>query len=254
MKEKEQNKLHVELSRSYDTLYFDVCSIIERACEQAYRAINVSLTLRNWQLGERIAREKLDGKERAGYGKQLMDNLAKELTDTYGKGFDRISLYNYLKFYRYFPKIVDAVSQQSEKVGAASQQFKVGETLSTKLLPWTHYRELIRVDNTQARKWYEQEALHEMWSTRTLHRNIASQYYSRLLQSVHKEKVAEEMHKLTAPMQQDRLEFLKNPVVAEFLGLQSNSDTSDDMARYSVLHGSKQIFQAKLPIYQQRTN
>lgn len=122
------------------------------------------------------------------------------------------------------------------------------------MLPWTHYRELIRVDNAQARKWYEQEALHEMWSTRTLHRNIASQYYSRLLQSVHKEKVAEEMHKLTAPMQQDRLEFLKNPVVAEFLGLQSNSDTSDDMARYSVLHGSKQIFQAKLPIYQQRTN
>ena len=121
MKEKEQNKLHIELSKSYNTLYSDVCSIIERACEQAYRAINVSLTLRNWQLGERIAREKLEGKERAGYGKQLMDNLAKELTDSYGKGFDRISLYNYLKFYRYFPKIVGAVSQQSEKVGVASQ-------------------------------------------------------------------------------------------------------------------------------------
>ena len=50
-----------------------------------------------------------------------MNNLVKELTDIYGKGFDRISLYNYLKFYRYFPKIVGAVSQQSEKVGVASQ-------------------------------------------------------------------------------------------------------------------------------------
>lgn len=70
----------------FSSLYSDICSIIEDAREQAYRAVNVSLTLRYWMLGERIAREKLDGKERAEYGKQVIATLAKELTHAYGKG------------------------------------------------------------------------------------------------------------------------------------------------------------------------
>ena len=80
------------------------------------------------------------------------------------------------------------------------------DAVSPKLLPWTLYRELIRVEDGVARKWYEQEALRETWSSRTLHRNIGSQYYYRLMQSPKKDKVAEEMHQITAPMQ-DKLEF-----------------------------------------------
>ena len=105
----------------------------------------------------------LEGDERAEYGKRLVNNLADCLTQKFGKGFDRISLYNYLKFFRLFPWIVDATSQQFGKVDALSQQ----------LLPWTHYRELIRVEDDSARELYMQEALRETWSTRTLHRNIA---------------------------------------------------------------------------------
>jgi predicted nuclease of restriction endonuclease-like (RecB) superfamily len=197
-------------------------------------------------LGERIAREKLDGEERAEYGKQVITNLAKELPSKYGKGFERVSLYNYLKFYRCFPEIVDAVSQQlgnvdavsgqSEILHAVSAKSKLPLPLSGRILPWTHYRELIRVEDPVARKWYEQEALKEVWGTRTLHRNIASQYYNRLLQSAHKEKVVEEMHKLTAPMQQDKLEFIKNPVVAEFLGLQSNADFTESELEGSIIN------------------
>ena len=115
-------------------------------------AVNVSLTLRNWHLGERIAKDELDG-----------------------------------------------------------------------------------VENAEARAWYEQEALREVWSTRTLHRNIASQYYFRLLQSAHKEKVVDEMHQLTASMQDDKLEFIKNPVVAEFLGLQSNPDFTETELEGSII-------------------
>ena len=110
-----------------------------------------------------------------------------------------------------FPEILDAVSPKSGNVGA----------VSPKLLPWTLYRELIRIEDGVARRWYEQEALRETWSSRTLHRNIGSQYYYRLMQSPKKDKVAEEMHQITAPMQ-DKLEFIKNPVVAEFLGLAQN--------------------------------
>ena len=132
---------------------------------------------------------------------------------------------------RMFPEKVAAVRPQSihdetdRKVDAARPQ----------LLPWTHYRELIRVENADARRWYEQEALREMWSTRTLHRNIGSQYYFRLLQSAHKEKVVDEMHKLTADMQHDKLEFIKNPVVAEFLGLQPNVDFTETELESSII-------------------
>ena len=204
-----------ELSLDYKALYSDACAIIEEARQRAYKAINTYLTLRNWRLGERIAREELDGAERAEYGKHVIERLAEDLTKVYGKGFDRKTLYNYLKFYRLYPEIVDAVSRQ--------------------LLPWTHYRELIRVENQEARKWYEQEALREVWSTRTLHRNIASQYYFRLLQSNDKDKVSNEMHRLTEPMQQDKLEFIKNPVIVEFLGLQPNTDFTETELESSII-------------------
>lgn len=216
----------IDMTPKYDTLYTDTCLIIEQARDYVYRAVNVALTLRNWQLGERIARENLDGAERAEYGKQIVTELSRDLTSKYGKGFDRISLYNYLKFYRCFPGIVGAVSQQSQIVDAASQQ---------SLLPWTHYRELIRVEDAEARSWYEQEALREMWSTRTLHRNISSQYYYRLMQSGNKEKVTDEMHRLTQSMQQDKLEFMKNPVVAEFLGMQPNAVFTETELEGSII-------------------
>lgn len=197
----------------FDSLFEDTCVIIEQAQNKAIRAVSVALTLRNWQIGRRIAREELDGAARAGYGEQVIQRLSEKLTSKFGKGYDRISLYNYTKFFRLFPEIVDAVSQQSGKVDAVSQQ----------LLPWTHYRELIRVENREARRWYEQEALRETWSTRTLHRNIASQYYFRLLQSQDKQPVVSEMHQLTTNFQNDPKEFVKNPVVAEFLGLAQNT-------------------------------
>lgn len=235
----------VNLNHSYDLLYSDTCIIIEEARNYAYRAVNIALTLRNWQLGERIARENLDGAERAEYGKKIITELSRDLTNKYGKGFDRISLYNFLKFYRCFPEIVGAVSQQSQIVGAVSQQsenvaalrqqFGILDSVNPKLLPWTHYRELIRVEDAEAREWYEQEAQREMWSTRTLHRNISSQYYYRLMLSGNKKKVTDEMHHLTQSMQQDKLGFMKNPVVAEFLGLQPNADFTETELEGSII-------------------
>lgn len=214
-----------ELAQEYNRLYSDACTIIEEARTQAYKAVNVALTLRNWKLGERIAKEELDGAERAEYGKYVVATLAKDLSAKYGKGFDTSTLYRYMLFFRLFPKIVAAVRPQSGKVAAVRPQ----------LLPWTHYRELIRVDNPDARAWYEQEALQEGWSTRTLHRNIASQYYFRLLKSQHQENVREEMYQLTTAYEQDKLEFIKNPVVAEFLGLQTDIDYTETKLESSII-------------------
>ena len=214
-----------------DSLFKDTCSIIEHAQTKAFYAVNAALTIRNWCIGKRIALYDLDGANRAEYGKKLITNLAKRLTEKYGKGFDKISLYNYLKFYKLFPEIVDPLGQQSENVAPVSQQ----------LLPWTHYRELIRIENNNARKWYEQEAIKETWSRRTLHRNIASQYYFRLLQSDNKQPVINEMHALTANYQNDPKEFIKNPVIAEFLGFSQNTEFSESSLESSIISHIQQF-------------
>jgi len=190
-----------------DHIIRDMQNIIEASRKQAYQAINVLLVQRNWLMGKRIAEEVKHGDNRAEYGAKVISNLAKELTSLYGKGFDRSSLYKFLRFYQCFPGIVDSLSSQSNIK-----------------LSWTHYRVLIQVEDSEAREWYAEEAFRETWSVRTLQRNINTQYYYRLLQTQKKDLVKGEMLKKTAPLQQDKLEFIKNPVVAEFLGLAPNSD------------------------------
>lgn len=215
-------------------LFRDSCQIIEEARDRAYHAVNIELTIRNWRLGERIARENFEDSERAAYGKNIMKNLARKLTDAYGQGLDFSSLYKYIRFYKMFPEILDAVSPKLGILDAAGP----------KLLPWTLYRELIRVEDKEARDWYEQESLREVWSSRTLHRNIATQYYYRLMQSSSKEKVVEEMHQVTASYQNDKMEFIKNPVVVEFLGLQQDTDfTESDLESAIVSHLQKMIME-----------
>ena len=122
-----------------------------------------------------------------------------------------------VQFYKYFPEIFHSLSGKSF-------------TLS-----WTHYRTLLRVTDKKAREWYLQESEDEMWSVRTLDRNIASQYYYRLLQSQNKQEVKDEMKDITTPLQQDNLEFIKNPVVAEFLGLSPNADFSETKLESSII-------------------
>ena len=210
----------MELSLKYvhsNDLVNDSRAIIEAARHQAYMAVNTAMVERNWLLGKRIAEEELKGKDRATYGGEIIKGLARELTALYGKGFTKTNLYQFVQFYKYFPQIFHAVSGKSV------------------LLTWTHYRTLLQVDNDEAREWYARETAKEMWSVRTLQRNISSQYYFRLLQSQHKDLVEKEMKALTAPLQGDKLEFIKNPVVAEFLGLAPNSDFTETELEKNIL-------------------
>jgi hypothetical protein len=161
-----------------DNVLNDICSIINSARDYAYQSINIALVERNWLIGYRIAEEELKGENRANYGTEIIKKLSKELKEEYGKGFDSRNLYYFLNFYKTFPNILNTACSKSNR-----------------LLSWSHYRTLLQVFDKEAREWYENEALGQTWSVRTLQRNISSQYYYRLLKSQVKEPIIEEMKK-----------------------------------------------------------
>ena len=222
-------------------LFQDACVIIDQAQSTAYRSVNEVLIKRNWLLGMRIQHEVLRDK-RAEYGEQVVKVLAKELAAKYGEGFTWRNLYNYIDFYSTYNEfflnengesanvqaILHALSAKSENI------FHALRAKSPIRLSWTHYRIILQENDKDARHWYEQEASREMWGTRTLQRNVSSQYYHRLLQSQNKDAVHSEMQKLTAPLQ-DKLEYLKNPVVAEFLGFKNNTDYTESDLEQSII-------------------
>ncbi len=229
-----------------NSLYRDVCSIIDQAQMVAYRTVNEVLIKRNWLLGLRINVEMLQAR-RAEYGKQIVVTLADNLTRHYGEGFTWRNLYNYIDFYRThndFFVLDDDTSVIPEGILHAlrakyskNSLFEILHAMRAKSpirLSWTHYRIILQEDNKEAQEWYEREAAREMWSTRTLQRNVSSQYYHRLLKSQNKESVHSEMQQLTAPLQ-DKLEYLKNPVVAEFLGFKNNTEYTESDLEQSII-------------------
>lgn len=201
-----------------DDILNDMRGIINSARDVAYQAINTALVQRNWLIGYRIAEEELNGEKRAGYGTEVIKKLSKSLTNEYGKGFDYSSLYKFVRFYKAFPKILDSPSPKSPSI-----------------LSWTHYRVLLQVEDEKARNWYAKEAAEQTWSVRTLQRNISSQYYYRMLKSQSKEAVEQEMKELTAPYQTDKLEFIKNPVIAEFLGMTEDTSFTETELETSII-------------------
>lgn len=217
LKNTKQNTIMANFVKTDDILK-DMCGIIESSQKAAYHAVNTILVQRNWLIGYRIAEEELKGENRAEYGASIIKKLAKELTAEYGKGFDYSSLYKFVRFYKAFPHILDSVSPNS-----------------IRLLSWTHYRVLLQVEDEKARSWYEKEAVEQTWSVRTLQRNISSQYYYRMLQTQKKTLVENEMKEVTAEYQEDKYEFIKNPVIAEFLGLASNTDFTENDLEKSIL-------------------
>lgn len=202
-----------------EPLYTRASSIIEDARDQAYRQVNESLVRRNWELGQIIAEEELNGEDRAQYGASVIKELSKRLTATYGKGFSKSYLYSFVQFYKTHPSIFQSAIGKSDK-----------------LLSWTHYYILTQELNDDARHWYETEAAEQNWSARTLQRNMSSQYYHRLLASQRKDLVEKEMLQLTAPMQSpDPTEFIKSPVIGEFLGFIADSSFRETELEQSII-------------------
>jgi predicted nuclease of restriction endonuclease-like (RecB) superfamily len=179
----------------FEQAYERIKSILTEARARAHRAINVAMVAAYWEIGRVIVEEEQRGLPRAGYGTGLLPEIAQRLTAEFGKGFERYNLGNMRAFYLTYP-IRDALRPE---------------------LSWTHYRLLLRVENPDARSFYENETINARWSTRELERQIHSLLFERLALSRDREGVlalAQKGHEIEQPS-----DLIKDPYVLEFAGM-----------------------------------
>lgn len=185
------------LDQNTEKTYLNVRQYVIEAQTKVYRAVNSAMVAAYWQIGKEIY-DACGENERATYGKRLLANLSKKLSVEFGKGFDESNLRTMRRFYLAFP-IQDAVSPE---------------------LSWTHYRELIKVADHNARDFYLSEAVKAGWSSRQLQRQINTMYYDRILASQNKEAVSAEIQ--TTEPKPEYEQIIKDPYVLEFLNLPAN--------------------------------
>ena len=226
----------------------DLRSIVSKARSKAFAAVNYSLVERNWRIGQRIVEQEQNGASRAEYGKHVIEIASAALTEEFGKGFSETNIMNFKKFYLKFKELTipQTVSEEfkKQKHQTLSDEFSLppqkGQTQSAqfelRLLPWSHYERLIRVEDKKAREWYAKEAFEQGWSFRTLNRNINTLYYERLLMSKKKQPVVNEMQDKTKAYQQDKLEYIKSPVVLEFLGLPEDTSLAESKLETAIIN------------------
>ena len=194
---------------SASTIVDDIKTIISNGRAAAYSAVNSVMISTYWNIGRRIVEEEQHGNQRAEYGKELIKMLAKELTYEYGSGYSERYLAYFRKFYITVPdlKILQTCLQN---------------------LKWSHILMALRVDDETARRWYLETASREMWTVRTLDRNISTQYYERHFQQP------------ALPSQSDEQgisanELIKSPIVAEFLGLKQDVHYSESDLESAII-------------------
>ncbi len=195
------------------SLIHQIKAIILASQERAIRAVDHERTVMYWHIGKHIFEEEQQGKDRAAYGKYLIDFVATQLEPEFGSGFGRRQLYLFMQFYKAFP-IVNAVRSQ---------------------LNWTQYRLLSRVEDTDKREFYIAESIKNHWTSRQMERQINSLLYERLLLSndtesvlavARGEKQVSEVH-----------EIVKDPMYLEFLGLKRESSYYEkDLEQAIITH------------------
>ena len=226
----------------------DLRSIVSKARSKAFAAVNYSLVERNWRIGQRIVEQEQNGASRAEYGKHVIEVASAALTEEFGKGFSETNIMNFKKFYLKFKELTipQTLSEEFKKQkhqtlsDESSLLPQKGQTppaqFELRLLPWSHYERLIRVEDKKAREWYAKEAFEQGWSFRTLNRNINTLYYERLLMSTKKQPVVDEMQDKTKAYQQDKLEYIKSPVVLEFLGLPEDTSLAESKLETAIIN------------------
>lgn len=190
------------LSVNYQNLAFDISQILRQGQGLAVSSVNIILLQTYWQIGQKIVEYEQKGNIKAKYGSELLKNLAKELKFQ-GKGFSRSNLQSMRLFYLYFSKMPDMSGK----------------------LTWSHYVEIIGVENDLARSFYEKQCIIEKWSVRELKRQKNSLLFERLALSKDKQKVLElsqQGQKILRPE-----DLIKEPYILEFLNIPEQYNYSE---------------------------
>ncbi|MBH0177471.1 MAG: DUF1016 domain-containing protein [Nitrospira sp.] len=216
--------------RARHTLYHRIREILDSARAGAARSVNTAQVCANWLIGREIVEEEQQGKKRARYGEALLKDVSLRLSSDVGKGWSVRNLEYCRMFYLEYPLLLGGRNSNAARSNSAlllpaddrpmSNAVRTTSWQPGRLHPnlsWTHYRTLLRVDNVDARAFYEIEAIRNTWSARELERQINSLLYERLALSKDKKglmKLATKGHVVQQPA-----DVFKDPVVMEFLGL-----------------------------------
>ena len=210
-------KLILKEQNEVDNIFNDIKELIVNSRNKVYVTVNTEMLNLYWNIGRIIIENEQNGNIKAEYGKQIILELSKELTKAFGNGFSKSNLFNMKKLYMCYPKF---------------------QTLSGKL-SWSHYLELIKIDNEQKRNFYLKETINSKWSVRELQRQKDSLLYERLLLSEDKEKInelAELGHKI-----KENKDLIKDPFVLGFLDIKENTDYLESDLEKSILNHLKEF-------------
>jgi len=193
-------------------LYEQVRAILDEAQGRAARSINTEMVRAYWLIGQAIVMHEQKGKARAGYGQRLIELLAERLAEEFGKGFQARNLWWMRDFFLKFAKMNALRSE----------------------LSWTHYRLLLRVENPDARAFYEQEAAGQNWSTRELERQITTLFFERAALSQQKRVMLNRVR--TGAEKYAAEDFVKDPYVLEFLHLKEAPGLNESQLETALLN------------------
>ncbi len=231
----------------YNAIHADIVALLESARRTAARSVNALMTATYWAVGQRIVEFEQGGQERAAYGETLIERLSIDLSARFGRGFSRQNLWQMRAFHLAWPaeQILQALSAKSPT--SRILQTPSGESVAPVAtpdlpalalafsLPWSAYVRLLSVKNSQARAFYETEALRCGWSVRQLDRQIGSQFYERTALSTNKAAMLERGESPEPDDTPTPEQAIKDPFVLEFLDLKdeySESDLEDALIRH----------------------
>ena len=215
----------------YQRLLSEISGIITQGRAIAFRQIDTTQVITYWLVGKRIVEFYQHGANRAEYGEQVLIKLSRDLSARFGKGYSVDNLENMRRFFTGFPGIFKISETLSRKLPVPGSEVK-SETLS-RILSWSHYCELLKEDDLNARSFYEIEAAENGWSMRELRRQMDSMLYERLALSRNKKKVKALAHK--GQIIEKPEDAIKDPYILEFLGLREETAYTESQLEQAVI-------------------
>ncbi|KOA19524.1 hypothetical protein CLHOM_21350 [Clostridium homopropionicum DSM 5847] len=198
----------INTTEELSSLYNNISALIEKTKEKVYHSVNSKLVLLYWNIGRTI-KDDIIKVERAEYGEKVVEGLAKELSEQYGKGYSKRNLFRMVKFYEAFT------------------DYEIVTTLSAQLT-WSHLVELISIEDRLKREFYATLCSSERWSVRILRERKSSRMYERTVISKKPElTIINDLKQLREENKMSPDLFFKDPYVLDFLGLQDTYSEKD---------------------------